>query len=218
MRDKLHIATREHYDEVRKLKGIEPLIDPDFDIEIHLRKQIQDELWGDDQTNMLHRRNFFLWVWEHKMHICEETGTFLGAHMSAEFMSHILTRGAHVEMWNDPRNINILTPDSHRKWETGKREKMKIWNKNREIIAQLKSDYSKYKTYQTYQTEQRAEQIDEPTLKKELIAFCHFLWTDNNDAELVDEYLKHRKDANSTGETKRNQGTTDREKTDVFHS
>jgi hypothetical protein len=173
MRDKIHIATREHYDEVRKLKGIEPLIDPDFDIEIHLRKQIQDDLWGSDQTNILHRRNFFLWIWEHKMHICEETGTFLGAQMSAEFMSHILTRGAHVEMWNDPRNINILTPDSHRKWETGKREKMKIWDKNKETIAQLKSDYAKYKTYQTFPT-------DQPELKTKWTDEAIHKWYDEN--------------------------------------
>lgn len=204
MKDKIQITTREHYDEVRKLKGIEPLIDPDFDIEIHLRKQIQDELWGDDQTNILHRRNFFLWVWEHKMHICEETGTFLGAQMSAEFMSHILTRGAHVEMWNDPRNINILTPDSHRKWETGKREKMKIWDKNKETIAQLKSDYAKYKTYQTFPKD-RTERIYEAKLREELIKF--YKWENTTEPgpykryaktvaeipELIDEYLKERK-------------------------
>lgn len=32
----------------------------------------------------------------------------------------------------------------------------------------------------------------EAKLKEELISFCNYLWTDNNDAKLVDEYLKQR--------------------------
>jgi len=211
MKDKIHIATRDHYDEVRKLKGIQPLIDSDFDIEIHLRKQIQDELWGSDQTNILHRRNFFLWVWEQKMHICEESGAFLGPDMSAEFMSHILTRGAHVEMWNDPRNINILTPDNHRKWETGKREKMKIWDKNKETIAQLKSDYSKYKTYQTFPKDTPAATPTDEEIEEWIKADAHWAKTFINGAIYGAKAMrdgkikpfKKQSDANSTGETKR---------------
>lgn len=154
MEDKVYISSREEYKKYHT--SFQPLIDSRFDLEINLRKELQNELWGKDSANILARRNFFIWVWENKQHICEESGVFLGYEMQAIFMSHILTRGAHIEMWNDPRNINILTPDNHRKWETGKREKMKIWEKNKSVIAQLKSDYSKLKTYKTFTgTEER---------------------------------------------------------------
>jgi hypothetical protein len=156
MTERISIKTREEYDSYRTIEKCEPLLHLNFDIEVNLRKEIQNELWGKDSTNVLHRRNFFLWIWERRPHVCEETGAFLGYTMQADMMSHILTRGAHIEMWNDPRNINLLTPDAHRHWETGKREKMKIWNKNKEVIAILKSDYAKLKNYKTFTgTEER---------------------------------------------------------------
>ncbi|MCJ7447934.1 MAG: hypothetical protein MUO72_09585 [Bacteroidales bacterium] len=146
--EKIIILNRDSYNFWKE--NHEPLIYPGFDIEINLRKEIQDELFGSDSANPNNRHKFFLWVWEHRNHVCEESGAFLGYTMQADFMSHILTRGAHIEMWNDPRNINLLTPDNHRKWETGKREKMRIWDKNKVIIAQLKSEYSKLKTYTNF--------------------------------------------------------------------
>jgi hypothetical protein len=153
MTDRIKILTREDYDRYDKMPLVNPLLDPGFDIEINLRKHIQDELWGSDSANVSSRHNFFLWVWERKPHVCEETGAFLGYSMQAEFMSHILSRGAHEEMCFDPRNINLLVPDMHRKWETGKREKMKICDKNKEVVTLLKADYSQLKTYQAFPKE-----------------------------------------------------------------
>jgi hypothetical protein len=149
MEDLIKILTREEYFQ-KQINGVEPLLDPAFDIEINLRKQLQNELFGEDGSDPANRHVFFKWVWENRPHVCEETGAFLGYTMQAEFMSHILSRGAHVEMWHDPRNINLLVPDAHRKWETGKREKMKIWDKNKPVIARLKADYSQLKNYKTF--------------------------------------------------------------------
>lgn len=151
--EKIKILTRSEYDHECSLVthiGHDVILNPVFEIEINLRKKIQDEIWGDDPEKVENRHRFFLWIWERKQHICEETGAYLGEKMQADFMSHILSRGAHIEMWNDPRNINILSPDSHRKWETGKKEKMKIWDKNKEIIRTLKIEYSRYKPYNTF--------------------------------------------------------------------
>jgi hypothetical protein len=152
MEDLIKILTREDYIK-SQINGVEPLLDPAFDIEINLRKQLQNELFGEDGSDPFNRRAFFKWVWENRPHVCEETGAFLGYTMQAEFMSHILSRGAHIEMWHDPRNINLLVPDAHRKWETGKREKMKIWDKNKVIVARLKADYSQLKTYNAFPAE-----------------------------------------------------------------
>lgn len=155
----------EYYSEVET--GHEPLIDSAFDLDIHVRRQVQDSLFGSDCTDINNRHKFFLFVWDNKPHICEETGTYLGQTMRAEYMSHILSRGAHIEMWNDPRNINILSPESHRKWETGKKEKMRIWDKNKEIISRLKSEYANLKPYITISD----REPDRLTLKQELAIF-----------------------------------------------
>ena len=60
---------------------------------------------------------------------------------SATYCSHILTRGAHPEMANDPRNINILCFKHHLIWENGKREQMRIYPANMLRIEELKQDY-----------------------------------------------------------------------------
>lgn len=151
MSERIKISSREEY-EAQVKAGAEPLLDSAFDLDIELRVAIQDELFG-SQDNDGNRHNFFIWLWQRKVHVCEETGAFLGHTMHAEYMSHILTRGAHVEMWNDPRNINVLAREAHRKWETGKREKMRIWDKNKEVIATLKAEYSKLKPYNVFPKE-----------------------------------------------------------------
>ena len=147
MTELIYIGNRESYEIWSATHEV--LIDSRFDVEVNFRKEMQNELFG-TEDNIQNRHKLFIWLWERKPHVCEETGAFLGDGMQAIFMSHILTRGAHIEMWNDPRNINILTPDNHRKWEVGKREKMRIWDKNKETTARLKSDYSKLKNYNTF--------------------------------------------------------------------
>lgn len=160
------LETIEEYN-IEVMEGEIPLIDPSFDLEINLRKKVQDSLFG-EEDNMDNRNKFFLWVWEHKPHVCEETGTYLGFKMQAIFMSHILTRGAHIEMWNDPRNINILSPDSHRRWETGKRESMRIYKKNCETISILKAEYAKLKRYKVFEDKNKKEKKE--SAKKRLYA------------------------------------------------
>ena len=117
-------------------RGYEPLLDARFPMDINLRIEIQQHLFG-----ILADEKFFRWVWEHKKHFCEETMRPLD-HYSAAFCSHILTRGAFPEMAVDPRNINILCFEMHQKWEFGNRREMRIFAKNERIIEQLKREYS----------------------------------------------------------------------------
>ena len=154
--ERTKITTQIEYDRF-VTTGSEPLIDTGFDMDINLRVEIQKRLFGDNPELPEVRNKFFKWVWDRKVHVCEETKAFLGYEMKAEFMSHILSRGAHIEMALDPRNINILATDSHREWESGKREKMRIWDKNKEVVALLKADYSGLKTYNTFPEEKSKE-------------------------------------------------------------
>lgn len=138
------ITTRAEYDLCVK-NGFQPLIDDrHFQLEIHLRVELQKELFGHcaigrgniPQAN----ERFFRWVWKHKPHYCEETMRPLNNY-SAVYCSHILTRGAFPEMAHDPRNINILCFEMHNKWENGDRASMRIWRKNQATITKLKEEY-----------------------------------------------------------------------------
>jgi hypothetical protein len=137
--DNYHITEKEEYDYCVQ-HGIEPLIDDRFTIDINLRVELQKELFGKDIKKANQR--FFKWIWQHKEHVCEECQRPLQFY-SATFCSHILSRGAHPEMATDGRNINILCFNCHQQWETGKREKMRIFEKNQKTIELLKSEYSK---------------------------------------------------------------------------
>ncbi len=141
------VSTRLEYNNLLS-EGVEPLLDPFIDMDIKLRVEIQSELFGSNSDPKA-RDKFFHWVWEHKPQLCEEHNLPLEFY-KAEFMSHILSRGAHIEMALDPRNINILCSRAHRKWETGDRRSMKIYNRNMEVIEILKSDYSQLKPYNKF--------------------------------------------------------------------
>lgn len=143
-----HIETRAEYDYCIS-RGYNPLLNDVFSMDIHLRVEIQNEIFG---HRILHKDNvqkanqrFYEYCWKHYPHFCEETGRPLH-HYSSEFISHILTRGAHPEMAHDPRNVNILFTTAHNKWEFGKtyeRQKMFIFPKNMQRILQLREEYSK---------------------------------------------------------------------------
>lgn len=137
--DAISISTRQEYD-YAKGRGYEPLIDRRFDIEIHLRVSIQQELFGKGHIPAENEK-FYRWCWEHKPHYCEETMRPLRQY-SATYVSHILTRGAHPEMAHDPRNTNILCFAMHQKWENGDRENMRIYASNQLIIEKLKKEYA----------------------------------------------------------------------------
>lgn len=137
--DAISINTRQEYDYIKE-RGYEPLIDRRFDIEIHLRVSIQQELFGKGHTPVENEK-FYRWCWEHKPHFCEETMRPL-RQFSATFVSHILTRGAHPEMAHDPRNVNILCFNCHNRWENGDRESMRIYASNQLIIEKLKREYA----------------------------------------------------------------------------
>lgn len=138
------ITQREEYDYCVR-RGFEPLLDMNnFILDIHLRDEIQRELFGNcvfgrGKVPVANER-FFKWVWAHKQHICEETMKPLNNY-SASFCSHILTRGAFPEMAHDPRNINILCFEMHSKWEHGNRKSMRIYPGNVRLIKLMLEEY-----------------------------------------------------------------------------
>ena len=138
------INTKEEYQEAVK-RGFEPLLDMRFKMDVRLRVEIQTELFGRGRIDTMRaNEKFFRWVWNHKPHYCEETMKPLKTY-SAVYCSHILTRGAFPEMATDPRNINLLCPEMHNRWENGDRERMRIYWKNKEIINLLKEEYNELK-------------------------------------------------------------------------
>lgn len=141
------IETIEQYQEFEAL-GYVPLDDwRRFEIEINLRVRIQRMLFGHRELTKaddLVRANerFYRWCFEHKIQVCEETGQPLGSY-AAIYCSHIITRGSHPEIAHDPRNVNLLSPKSHERWESGKNKGMKIFTLNQLIIQILKQDYTR---------------------------------------------------------------------------
>lgn len=136
--DQIRISTRDEYNYCRTL-GYEPLVDKRFAMDIHLRVDVQRELFGTGHTPEENEK-FYRWCWDHKPHWCEETMRPLHQY-SAVYVSHILTRGAHPEMAHDPRNVNILCFEKHNQWENGDRERMRIWRSNQLQIQTLKTEY-----------------------------------------------------------------------------
>lgn len=132
------ITTRAEYDYAHQL-NIEPLTNKYVTLEHGLRVEIQHELFGTGHTPEENEK-FYRWCWEHKPHICEECMKPLPGY-SAVFVSHILTRGAHPEIAHDPRNVNILCERHHAIYENGRRETMRIYRSNQQIIEQLKHEY-----------------------------------------------------------------------------
>lgn len=133
------IDTREQYD-LCKAHGIEPLIDRRFTMEIRLRVSIQRELFGTGHTPAENER-FYRWCWDHYSHICAECMRPLRQY-SATYVSHIMTRGAHPETAHDCRNVNILCFSHHSIWENGNRKNMRIYQRNLQIVEELKKEYS----------------------------------------------------------------------------
>lgn len=139
------IETIEEYQN-RIGSGEEPLLGNE--LAIVLRVDIQNYLFGFHMLSQADigkgNNRFYRWVWDHKPHVCEESGNPLYEYRS-EFVSHILSRGAHPDMRWDPRNTNILNGFWHREWEKGNRRNMKIYHKNQIIIQQLKLEYEQCK-------------------------------------------------------------------------
>lgn len=125
-------------------EGLNPLLDPRFNLDHDLRVSIQNKLFGGSplgQKNVAAGNvKFYKWVWKHKEHECEECGLPLENYWSG-FVSHILGRKPHPDKRWDIRNCNILCGIHHKQWET-EPESMKIWTKNQNTIKKLKSEYT----------------------------------------------------------------------------
>ena len=125
-------------------RGFQPLLPNRFFLMTHrLRQEIIERYFGRRAKNVRQADSrFFHWIWKNKPHICEECGKPLTIY-SATYISHILSRGAYPEMANDPRNVNILCAEHHNKWHTHKRQEMRVYEANRQIVEELKKDYNK---------------------------------------------------------------------------
>ena len=145
--ERIKIDTVEEYNYV-KSRGFEPLLyNKYFRVDIKLREQLQRAIFGNCVTGrgdiMAANERFFRWIWNNKPHYCEECYVPLREY-SAVYCSHILSRGAHPDMAWDARNINILCFKHHNMWEDNtQRHKMRIYNKNQQIIKELREDYGK---------------------------------------------------------------------------
>lgn len=143
---KILLETEQEYDLVKSM-GYEPLLpNKHFKLDIRLRERIQKRLFGHCVTGrgsdiMAANERFFRWIWNHKLHYCEECMKPLNGY-SAVYCSHIITRGSHPEMAHDPRNINILCFEHHNNWENGNRERMRIYPANQRMIKELINDYN----------------------------------------------------------------------------
>ena len=139
--EKVLISERWEYDYVVS-RGIEPMRDLHFEMDIALRKSLQNEKFGVGNTEANNIR-FYHYAWEvSKIHVCEECGRTIPAYTSTA-ISHILSRGAYAPMAYDLRNFNLLCYDCHQRWESPvTRTSMRIYEKNQKIIAELKKDYA----------------------------------------------------------------------------
>jgi len=139
----IELATIEEY-RLCVNNGFEPLIDKRFELPVDLRITIQRIEFGHSELSkgnvMQGNQRYYRWVWNNRLHRCEECGKPLREY-SAVYVSHIITKGSHPEIAHDPRNANILCPKHHDQWETGDREKMRIFEKNTDLIQRLKKEY-----------------------------------------------------------------------------
>ena len=121
-------------------RGYEPLMGFDrsinaiFEIEHGLRRQLQDQKFK--TLDKFYRTAFKL-----SNKVCEETGIPI-ENYSAVNISHIISRGADIRMWNDLRNFNLLLFEKHQQWETGNRKAMKIYPENQIRMQKLKLEYN----------------------------------------------------------------------------
>lgn len=136
--NKIEISTKEEYQHLIS-RGYEPLtgycapLRAYFDIDNVLRRELQKERFKTKES-------FYKFCYAISNKICEECGLELN-YYSAINVSHILTRQAHPVIALDPRNFNLLTFNNHRRWETGDRKNMKIYNKNQETMQMLQLEY-----------------------------------------------------------------------------
>lgn len=91
----------------------------------------------------------YMELWNTKPHYCEECNKFLGDHTAEEaaknhkyVFSHILKKGMYGLIRNDARNFNLLCFEHHNQWESANtRKTMNIWEKNKEIMMTLLTEY-----------------------------------------------------------------------------
>lgn len=122
-------------------RGIEPMRDRHFQMDIGLRRKLQQEKFGRGNTERGNLK-FYRYAWEiSKIRVCEECGKPLYDYSSVH-ISHILSRGAYAECAYDLRNFNLLCFECHQNWENSlSRTEMRIYNKNLRTIEELKRDY-----------------------------------------------------------------------------
>jgi len=143
----ISLDSREEYDYVRNERGYEPLADfRTFSLPPELRYELLLEKF--QKYNPKQTARFYRWYWEtypgsQDPRRCENCNTPLPLY-SAVYVSHILTRGSYpfVEIAYDPRNINLLCFDCHRRWEDRTlRGDLHIFADNQARIETIRSEF-----------------------------------------------------------------------------
>lgn len=116
------------------LTGFDRSVNAIFEMPNALRREIQD-------AKFKTLDKFYRAAYKHSRFVCEETGHEI-PHYSAVNISHVISRGADIRMWNDLRNYNLLLFDKHQQWETGDRKSMKIYAANVKLSEKLRLEYN----------------------------------------------------------------------------
>jgi len=115
-------------------RGYSPLTDNRFVLPIDLRIEIQYDLFSNNSQ-------FCKWYWDNcGIRHCQECERPLNEYL-IDYCSHILSRGSNPIMRYDFRNMNLLCKQHHKQWESEKRTKMRIYNRNQKTIELLKKEY-----------------------------------------------------------------------------
>lgn len=142
------ISTQEELDFCLK-RRINPIFyHPVIKLEINFRIYLHKELFGrpafSNNRVIIANDKFYNYCWDNGFGICENCNKTL-KNYSAVFVSHILPRGGYPEYAHDPRNHNILCGECHHRWESPMNFQMRIYQRNRRIIEEIKSDYNTIK-------------------------------------------------------------------------
>lgn len=135
----IRIDTREEYDYLVG-RGYEPLVDEWFEIDHNLRVELQREKFGKNDAEG--NQKFYKFCLHHYAHYCRECGRPIN-NPSAYNVSHIISRAADARMSHDPRNVYILCPECHNRYEhiTTRRD-MRIFDRAEERKEKLKHEYN----------------------------------------------------------------------------